>query len=163
MLNKDKVQFENGENNACYICVNSYAGREPKGVVYSAFIGKGKEFRSTMDMLDLISQLINGFNEDKTVMRNFGVEIETSAWEQAPFVEKRSAGDAATFKLDIIFRQGNDWQGKIHWLEEDKEECFRSGLEMLRLIDSALRTASGGCSARLRLEAIPPFDRFMKL
>ena len=147
MLNNNKVQFENGENNACCICVNSYAGREPQGVIYSAFIGKCKDFRSTMDMLDLISQLINGFNEDKTVMRNFGVETETSAWEQAPFVEKRCAGDAATFKLDIIFRQGSDWQGKIHWLEADKEECFRSGLEMLRLIDSALRTASGGCSA----------------
>ena len=34
--------------------------------------------------------------------------------------------------------QQETWQGTIEWIEQNKKESFRSALEMLKLIDSAL-------------------------
>jgi hypothetical protein len=38
----------------------------------------------------------------------------------------------------VLFRQNASWQGSLTWLEEGKEESFRSVLELLLLMHSAL-------------------------
>jgi len=45
---------------------------------------------------------------------------------------------SSTFKISINFTKNSTWQGKIHWLEKDLTEDFRSVLEMLKLMDEAL-------------------------
>lgn len=54
-------------------------------------------------------------------------------------------GTLANFEVKILFRQNASWQGSVTWLEEEREEHFRSVLELAILMDSAL-TAS--CGAR---------------
>jgi hypothetical protein len=49
-------------------------------------------------------------------------------------------GGAATFDLRILFRQNASWQGSVTWIEAQQEEPFRSVLELLLLMDSALRS-----------------------
>ncbi|MBR5319858.1 MAG: hypothetical protein IKU46_09740 [Peptococcaceae bacterium] len=44
----------------------------------------------------------------------------------------------ATFKVKVLFRQGASWQGKVRWTDEGKEVSFRSALELVKLMDSAL-------------------------
>ena len=44
----------------------------------------------------------------------------------------------ATFKVKVIFRQGASWQGKLSWTEGKEEVSFRSALELIKLMDSAL-------------------------
>ncbi|MDD6422382.1 MAG: hypothetical protein PUF83_04870 [Intestinibaculum porci] len=39
-----------------------------------------------------------------------------------------------------VRRDHNDWQGEIVWLNKRKEEKFRSSLEFIKLLDSALKT-----------------------
>jgi len=34
--------------------------------------------------------------------------------------------------------QNATWQGRIHWLEKNQDQNFRSVLEMLKLMDEAL-------------------------
>ena len=46
--------------------------------------------------------------------------------------------DKATFVIHVQFRQNATWQGTIQWVDEKKEQHFRSTLEMLRLLDEAL-------------------------
>lgn len=43
-----------------------------------------------------------------------------------------------TFVLKVLGRQHGTWQGSILWVEEKREQHFRSALEMLKLIDEAL-------------------------
>lgn len=40
--------------------------------------------------------------------------------------------------LVVIHPAKRDWQGNIKWLNKEKEENFRSSLELIKLIDSAL-------------------------
>ena len=43
-----------------------------------------------------------------------------------------------TFIVEIIDHQKYTWQGQIHWIQGDKKVAFRSVMEMLHLMDSAL-------------------------
>jgi len=48
-------------------------------------------------------------------------------------------GNRATFELQILFRQHSSWQGLMVWQDRRTEQSFRSVLEMVLLMDSALR------------------------
>ena len=48
-------------------------------------------------------------------------------------------GNLATFAVRIMFRRNSSWQGSVTWMEGDQQENFRSVLELLLLIDSALK------------------------
>ena len=64
-------------------------------------------------------------------------ETETEAGKSAD----PRRGALATFRLRILFRQNSSWQGFVSWVEGRQEESFRSTLELLMLLDSALRAA----------------------
>lgn len=48
------------------------------------------------------------------------------------------------FIIDIMETQGHTWQGHIEWIEMKKEENFRSALELIKLIDSAVEEQKMG-------------------
>ena len=56
-----------------------------------------------------------------------------------PSPETKRIGQKATFVIKVLFCQLNSWQGTVMWCEKNKEERFRSVLELLVLMDSALR------------------------
>ncbi|MDD3362353.1 MAG: hypothetical protein PHW34_11840 [Hespellia sp.] len=43
-----------------------------------------------------------------------------------------------TFIVKILDQQNASWQGNITWVEENREQYFRSTLELLKMIDGAL-------------------------
>ena len=43
-----------------------------------------------------------------------------------------------TFMVEIKSTKNESWQGTIRWIDGKKEENFRSALELIKLIDSAL-------------------------
>jgi hypothetical protein len=55
-------------------------------------------------------------------------------------VASAKEGKLATFSLRILFRQNASWQGSITWCEGRSEESFRSVLELLMLMNSALES-----------------------
>jgi hypothetical protein len=48
-----------------------------------------------------------------------------------------------TFVVQILNRQNATWQGVITWTEGRQTQSFRSALEMIKLIDSALADECG--------------------
>jgi len=44
----------------------------------------------------------------------------------------------ATFMVQIQCRQNATWQGNVTWVEGGEKKPFRSALELLKLVDSAL-------------------------
>ena len=51
-------------------------------------------------------------------------------------------GKKATFVVQVQYRQNATWQGTVTWLEEGKQSHFRSALELIKLMDSALEETS---------------------
>ena len=45
-----------------------------------------------------------------------------------------------TFVVEVVDQQNASWQGSVNWVNTDKKEHFRSALELIRLIDSALES-----------------------
>ena len=43
-----------------------------------------------------------------------------------------------TFVVKVIGNEHASWQGSVTWLEEHKEQTFRSALELIKLIDGAV-------------------------
>lgn len=43
-----------------------------------------------------------------------------------------------TFIIDIKDNQNATWQGSLSWVQGNKKENFRSALELIKLIDSAI-------------------------
>lgn len=54
----------------------------------------------------------------------------------------RGTGERETFVIRIMNTQNATWQGTVTWTDEKREVPFRSALELIRLMDSALGTDS---------------------
>lgn len=48
-------------------------------------------------------------------------------------------GKMATFMLQVEYRQNSSWQGHVIWLEKGETRSFQSVLELMRMMDRALR------------------------
>lgn len=55
--------------------------------------------------------------------------------------EYMKTGQLATFNIQVQYLQNATWQGNILWIDGKKSSYFRSALEMLKLMDSALNKA----------------------
>lgn len=44
-----------------------------------------------------------------------------------------------TFVVRILYQQNNTWQGEVLWAEQNQKQYFRSALELLSLMDSAVK------------------------
>lgn len=42
------------------------------------------------------------------------------------------------FIVQITHQQNATWQGTVTWVDENRSQSFRSALELIRLIDSAV-------------------------
>ena len=48
-----------------------------------------------------------------------------------------------TFVVKIERCNNKTWQGEVVWAEENKKERFRSALELIRLMDEAMKYSQG--------------------
>jgi hypothetical protein len=108
------------------------------GKILNAYYEEVISFRSTMDFILSMEKLLEELNwpQSFSSRRAFkNVEDNTLLTETAKTVK---AGELATFSIRILFRQNSSWQGSIFWHEKNQGESFRSVLELLTLMDSAL-------------------------
>ena len=128
------------------ICVDSYDDSLIKGYIYHGSFGEGRKFNNLIQLLFIVEETLDdtGFPRATTEKRRFGAftpqEKAETVDESHDFATKK--GTLASFKLKIMFRQNASWQGSLAWLESNTEEPFRSALEMIMLMDSALTASS---------------------
>ena len=120
------------------VCVDGYDDRILRGRLYNPHLPEGTDFRSTMEFLLRMEELLDDmkFPQSFSAVRSFGSPPERSA--ASPPAAEGQKGRRATFAVRVLFRQNASWQGSLTWLEEGKEESFRSVLELLLLMHSAL-------------------------
>ena len=71
------------------------------------------------------------------------IERKDAALEEAvrvmdPNEITNKGGEKGTFIVHVQYRQNATWQGEVVWAEKKITKSFRSALELLKLIDSAL-------------------------
>lgn len=122
------------------VCVDSYDRSVLTGRLYNPYLSEGKSFGSLMEFLRLMEELLNGMNfpQPFTAIRSFQAGQEEPE-RPGPPEDRPQEGKVGTFSVRVIFRQNSSWQGSVCWLERGTEESFRSALELLLLMDSALR------------------------
>ncbi|MDD6604680.1 MAG: hypothetical protein PUE96_02035 [Oscillospiraceae bacterium] len=108
------------------------------GRLYHPALPGGRQFRTLMELLVTMEELLDETQlpQNFAEKRSFGDSPVTLA--QAPPTEEQLSGQTATFAIRVAFRQNANWQGSVTWLEKKREESFRSVLELLLLMNSAV-------------------------
>lgn len=121
------------------VCIDSYENGILCGRFFNPYLSSGKSFKSLsqflLDMEETLDEL--NFPQSFTEVRTFCPPTENN---HSPPESELPQGECATFMVRILFRQNASWQGSVTWLEAKKEQSFRSALELILLIDSALCT-----------------------
>jgi len=126
------------ENRKTIVCIDSYED----GVFQGRFYGADQEeqsFRSLSQFLVMMDDMLeqNQTPQSYTTPRSFSTLLQpTSSFGTSGGIRR---GVRATFELQILFRQHTSWQGVVLWQDQRREQSFRSVLELILLMDSALR------------------------
>ena len=130
------------ESRKTVVCVDTYTNGNPTGRIYNAY-AEPECFESLSRFLIKMEAMLDELQlpQSSTAIRTFSPLREAEA--APPPVSHIRKGSCATFEVQVIFRQHSSWQGKVIWLEEKLEQSFRSVLELVVLMDSALRQPEG--------------------
>lgn len=120
------------------VCVDSYENSVPKGRFYNPYLPEGTSFSSLTQFLKSMEDTLDHMQlpQSFTAVRAFASPPEQKAGgPPSPEVQE---GRLATFAVRVLFRQNASWQGSVAWLEGNLEQSFRSALELILLMDSAI-------------------------
>lgn len=134
------------ENNRVLVCVDAYRNGVPTGRFYNS-LQESEEFESLSQLLIRVETMLDEQRtpQSYTTQRTFATVMEQFGEEERPVAARK--GERATFELKILFRQHTSWQGTVVWKERRQEQSFRSVLELIHLMDSALRFREGSGAA----------------
>ena len=131
--------------NLVNICVDEIAQEEMKGRLYHCYKKEATNFKNVVELLDEMEKLYDKlhFPEASTKSRSFLKEKAPQQRETIPKVVEpkivlEQKGTKGTFLVCVQYRQNATWQGSVLWAETKQEQYFRSALELLKLIDSAV-------------------------
>lgn len=121
------------------VCIDHYEHKVLRGKIYNPSHENGVRFESTMEFLLQMEKMFNELNcpQSFAALRTFRPKSPEYI-SDAQSGNCLKEGERATFSLRILFRQNSSWQGSLLWHEGKTEEPFRSVLELLLLMDSAL-------------------------
>lgn len=124
------------------ICVDSYENGVLEGRCYNPYRDM-EHFSSLSQFLIRMEELLDEqqMPQSYTLTRKFSTLLRPEAGSSSPSPVRKGA--KATFELQVIFRQNTSWQGILLWREQNVEHSFRSVLELVILMDSALRSLEG--------------------
>lgn len=133
-----------GSDRTVTVCIDHYDEGQMQGRFFHSSANGGHTFRSAIQFLSQMERTLDAAEYPKayTSRRVFTPLLSYST--ETPS-EDFPSGKLATFALRILFRHNAGWQGSVAWLEGRQEHSFRSVLELLLLLDSAL-TATGKAS-----------------
>ena len=124
------------------VCVDSYDDGVLAGRMYNPGLQNGERFHGLMQFLIKMEDLLDTLQFPQPFMDSRGFSPTRGQAASAPVSEQHQQGKRATFALKVLFRQNASWQGSVTWLEGGREESFRSVLELVLLMDSALSSGA---------------------
>lgn len=118
------------------VCIDACENGAWTGRLINLGFSEPVQFRGVIQFLLEMERLLSDmrFPEPFAQTRSFAPTEPSSAGAAAGIEQ----GRLATFNLRVLFRQNASWQGSVRWLEGRREESFRSVLELLLMMNSAL-------------------------
>lgn len=152
--------------NLVNLCMDSYSMEQQKGRIYHLYSGEPvtfctlpEAFKKMDDLYDDIdfpqaATRIRSFRVDERKRKTSDIGDDTLPdWtenrkrqvREAAALEKvlEHRGTGATFIIRVKYRQNSSWQGEVTWVDGKKKKYFRSALELMKLLDSALEPEKG--------------------
>lgn len=127
------------QNRQFFLCIDEYNKGEPAGRLYSGVSQKTFRFQALLPLLRELDCTLDRESpaERFDTYRSFNPagQVKAGEWREV----SHTPGRVATIVVRVHFRQNATWQGEAVWIEEKKTCCFRSALELLFLIDSAIQ------------------------
>ena len=128
-----------------FISIDSYKNKTFVGKLWLGNENKEIHFCNLMQLLLNIDEMLDtiDYPEETVKCKHFiNPSARNASIADAPtLAHEAPCGALATFKLKVLFRQNASWQGTLTWLDNKQEQTFRSNLEMIMLMDSALSYA----------------------
>ncbi len=132
--------------NLVAVCVRN---KEPFcGKMYHRYSRRSVPFGSMCQLVGLIDRLCDdiGYPIRGTNLRCFGkpTRTERKNYRETERIMSLSEleeqkGPEGTFLIHVRYRQNATWQGQVTWVDKKQTSQFRSALELMKLIDSALQ------------------------
>ena len=129
----------------------SHSDGSLRGELHSQYFKKPFVFTSLVRMIEKMEKTFDtkGFPETFMLPRTFsdtqpvrhrrGTDlIDTVAEADAPDTQPVPGDIKCTFDISVRFRQNAEWQGRIYWVEKDRNLDFKSILDMLKFINEAI-------------------------
>ena len=137
------------------VSVSMYAGGQIKGVLNNQYLDEPYEFSSFMQMIDKMESVFDSkkFPQAFLSPRKFENVAQGTKKRKAEGIDEvmqtatkvnlepneQVVTSKCTFEITVKSRQNATWQGHILWAEKNTRQSFRSVLEMLKLMDDALK------------------------
>lgn len=126
------------------MCIDNINDGELSGRIYHCYSKEPWKFTNILQLIELADDFFDRleFPQASTSARSFtstqfsDVDRLDKVRSPEDFIENR--GQKGTFFLNVRYRQNSSWQGSVTWVEEQREQHFRSALELLKLIVGAL-------------------------
>ena len=122
------------------ICIDQYENKVPVGRFYNSSYETGTAFHGTMNLLLSLESVLEEMKGPQSFSNRRTFRTPEERVISSVTAETVREGKIATFAVRILFRQNASWQGSVFWYDGKQEESFRSVLELLMLMDSALST-----------------------
>lgn len=132
--------------NGIYICVDEVNKGITSGRLYNCYSREAIPFVSQVQMMLLMEEFYDRINYPQSTTRGRAMNSRKESTvmnREAELVRdeqdlKNQVGQKASFIIRVNSRQNATWQGSVSWTEKGVTKYFRSALELLKLIDSAL-------------------------
>lgn len=134
------------------ICVDTWGSGGCSGRFTSAAMGESGTFRDLARLLMHLESCLNIQDQPQSfcIPRQFTAGADL--WPSLELSARTLPGALATFHVRVRFRRNASWQGTVTWLERRETMHFRSALELLGLMDSALSGRTLDAAISLRME-----------
>lgn len=122
------------------VCIDSYQDGVLMGRLYNPASDKEIAFQSMSQFLLGMEELLDRMNfpQSFAAARSFTDLAPELSGGITPMTAE-PVGALGTFVVRVFFRQNASWQGSVVWEETGREENFRSALELLLMMDGALK------------------------
>ena len=133
----DRIRSDVGRTTL--ICVDSYENGVLQGCYYNySRPDDAIAFHSLTQLLVGMEQLLDSANYPRSFTAHRSFMELTELKTEETLNGKARKGALGTFIVKVLFRQHTSWQGTVTWQEAKCDQSFRSVLELILLMDSAL-------------------------
>ncbi len=140
----DEVAFHKEPSNLVSICVDQVTDGCLSGRIYHKFNQEPIRFCGAEGILMILEQLMDELKCPQASVQTRRFTTANTQRRDLLMSNKEIneptaySGQEATFVVHVKYRQNATWQGVVTWAEKKKQKSFRSALELIKLMDSAI-------------------------